>query len=263
MQVLEHGEYVGQILGSCEDKGMVASCSSYDQGSFNNSWHYHVNAHISFVLRGGCSEKKKESYERMPGKITVYMASEPHQITRMKNSTHINLEMDSFFMQQYGLKESALDRAVKQNPDANFLMLKVYKELLAGDNLSPVSVRMLLLSFWADSRITMTSNAMPPWLSRVSEYLHDHWNRNVNLEELSLVAGVHPVTVSTFFPKYFSGTVGAYLRKIKVEHALNLIKSSDASLTSIAYECGFFDQSHFTRTFKQLTGFLPTAYKML
>jgi hypothetical protein len=47
MQILEQGEYVGKILGSCEDEGMFASMSTYEQGSFNNSWHYHVNPHIS------------------------------------------------------------------------------------------------------------------------------------------------------------------------------------------------------------------------
>jgi AraC family transcriptional regulator len=75
---------------------------------------------------------------------------------------------------------------------------------------------------------------MPAWLDRVSEYLQEHWNETVSLDELSLIAGVHPVTVSTFFPKYFSGTLGAYMRKLKVDHALNLIKTSDASLTDIA-----------------------------
>jgi AraC family transcriptional regulator len=40
-----------------------------------------------------------------------------------------------------------------------------------------------------------------------------------------------------------------------------LLNEPDASLSGIAYACGFFDQSHFIRTFKELTGFLPAQYQ--
>ena len=54
-----------------------------------------------------------------------------------------------------------------------------------------------------------------------------------------------------------------YMRKLKTEKALSMIRFPENSLTSIAYACGFFDQSHFTRIFKQLNGILPSKYKNL
>jgi AraC family transcriptional regulator len=51
------------------------------------------------------------------------------------------------------------------------------------------------------------------------------------------------------------------MRKLKIDKALSLVKSGEESLTSVAYECGFADQSHFIRTFKQMTGFLPAMYQ--
>ncbi|MFV8347795.1 AraC family transcriptional regulator [Flavobacterium sp. ZB4P13] len=38
---------------------------------------------------------------------------------------------------------------------------------------------------------------------------------------------------------------------------------NSASLTDISFECGFADQSHFIRTFKQQTGFLPKKFQNL
>ena len=34
----------------------------------------------------------------------------------------------------------------------------------------------------------------------------------------------------------------------------------ESSLTSIAYDCGYFDQSHFIREFKSFTGIAPSEY---
>jgi AraC family transcriptional regulator len=53
------------------------------------------------------------------------------------------------------------------------------------------------------------------------------------------------------------------MRRLKIEKSLYLLKDSSFSLTEIAAECGFSDQSHFIRTFKQLTGFLPNSYKKI
>ena len=42
--------------------------------------------------------------------------------------------------------------------------------------------------------------------------------------------------------------------------SLKLIGENKLSLTSIAYDAGYFDQSHFIRDFKSFTGLTPTAY---
>jgi AraC-like DNA-binding protein len=50
-------------------------------------------------------------------------------------------------------------------------------------------------------------------------------------------------------------------RIIRFQHALSCINSkTKKSLTSISYEAGYFDQSHFIRDFKTFTGFLPSEY---
>jgi AraC family transcriptional regulator len=263
MQVLEKGEYVGAIRKEIREEGILASVSSYDQHRFYDAWHCHVNAHISFVLQGGCSEKKKESYERLPGKATFYMAGEPHQILNMHNSTHINLEMDGDFFREYGLSDDVFGSIVSKTPDAKFLMLKVHKEIMADDGFTATSIHMLLLHFLHLAERWKDSDKIPAWLTTIYDILNDRWDETPSLNDLSVATGIHPVSISHYFPRYFSCTLGAYMRKLKVEKALHLIKSSDTPLTDIAYKCGFFDQSHFIRTFKQLTGYLPARYKKI
>jgi AraC family transcriptional regulator len=263
MQILEQGQYVGHILKEQQADGILASTSACYQHLFNDNWHCHVNPHISFVLSGGCAERKKNQYERLPGRITFYQAGEPHQILNMCQSVHINLEMTQAFLLQSGFAEATFGSTLEKTPDARLLMLGVYRELLADDAFSHTSVRMLLLGFLNRAQCWREEKQQPDWIKKVHEAINDRWNETLGLEDLSQLAGVHPVTVSSYFPRYFSCTLGAYMRKLKIERALELLKKPGISLTDVAYACGFFDQSHFTRTFKQLTGFLPTQYQKL
>jgi len=169
--------------------------------------------------------------------------------------------MDKSFFTRFGFTEKMFGMAVHKTPDARLLIVKVYRELKADDQLVSPSIEILLLEFLHCAQHWKEEKRIPGWMKKVHELMNDRWSETLTLKDLSEAAGVHPVTVSHYFPHYFSCTLGAYMRKLKVEKALELLQSASRSLTDIAYECGFFDQSHFTRTFKNLTGFLPAAYQ--
>jgi AraC family transcriptional regulator len=264
MQVLERGQYSGDVIEMCGATGVIASVTCYNGETFNGRRHYHDNAHISLVLHGACVERKRVSYDRTPGKITYYSAREPHQIMHIrKPSRHINLEIEDSFFTKYNVSDEAIHTAITKNPDAKFMMVKMYKELLAGDDFSNTSIQMLLLRLVHKTRKLLHEEGLPQWVKTVKALLYDKWDETVTLHDLSVAANVHPVTVSKYFPQYFSCTLGEYMRKLKIEKALGLIKASPRSLTEIAYECGFADQSHFIRVFKEFTGYLPARYQSL
>ena len=107
------------------------------------------------------------------------------------------------------------------------------------------------------------SREPPPWVRCVKDAIHDRWDEKLSLKELSLVAGVHPITISKNIPKYFACSLGDYIRRVKIEKSLCLIKQKHATLTEVAFRSGFADQSHFIRTFKAATGFLPKEFRKL
>ena len=53
----------------------------------------------------------------------------------------------------------------------------------------------------------------------------------------------------------------AYILHIRMEWARQMLSSTDIPVGEIAEKCGFSDQSHFTRTFKQRYGSTPTQYR--
>jgi AraC-like DNA-binding protein len=102
----------------------------------------------------------------------------------------------------------------------------------------------------------------PEWVKELKEIIQDHVDTNLNLTEISKSLDIDPSYLSREFSKYFDNlSFGEYIRKLRIEKAIELIKLQTGSLTEIAYLTGFSDQSHFTRIFKQHTGKNPSAFK--
>ncbi len=262
---LDRGNYLGKVVDICYADGIIVGTTTYSKEAFTSQMHYHDNLHISFVLQGGSIEKRIGSeYERLPNNIMFYRAGEIHQnIQKVFPSKNINLEIEKDFLKKYEISEDAINRAITCNPDGKFLMLKLYKELSESDIFSVTSINMLFLDLIIKFEKINHKREFPAWLKIIYELLNDQWNEKLTLSDLAKAANINPITISKHFHKYFSCTLGEYMRKLKIEKSMSMINDSKHSLTEIAYACNFADQSHFTRTFKQLTGFLPKQYKKL
>jgi AraC-like DNA-binding protein len=104
----------------------------------------------------------------------------------------------------------------------------------------------------------------PDWVKELKELIQDQIDTNLSLtlKDLSKDLDINPSYVSREFSRYFDNlSYGDYIRKLRIERSIELLKSSSYSLTEIAYLTGFSDQSHFTRIFKQQTGETPSGYK--
>jgi transcriptional regulator GlxA family with amidase domain len=55
-----------------------------------------------------------------------------------------------------------------------------------------------------------------------------------------------------------------FCRIVRFNHAKSMIeRNADVDLRQLAYECGYADQSHFTRNFRELFGRTPAGFKAL
>jgi hypothetical protein len=102
----------------------------------------------------------------------------------------------------------------------------------------------------------------PAWVNELKTIIQDQVDTNLSLTEISKSLDINPSYLSREFSKHFNNlSFGEYIRKLRIEKAIELIKEKRYSLTETAYLTGFSDQSHFTRIFKQHTGKSPSAYK--
>jgi len=63
------------------------------------------------------------------------------------------------------------------------------------------------------------------------------------------------------FASCFGISPNRYLREVRIGVARHLVESTDLPMSQVAIDCGFYDQSHFSRHFKASTGMTPLKYR--
>jgi len=104
----------------------------------------------------------------------------------------------------------------------------------------------------------------PVWVKELKNIIQDQIDAQFtfDLKKISSDLELNPSYLSREFSKYFEDlNFGEYVRKLRIEKAINLIQNTTYTLTEIAYMTGFSDQSHFTRIFKLQTGKNPSSYR--
>jgi AraC family transcriptional regulator len=98
-------------------------------------------------------------------------------------------------------------------------------------------------------------------LQQIQEYIHAHLDRDIKLTELAALSGVSHY----YFCRQFKRSLGIspyqYVLQQRVERAKQLLKFRDVAISEIALECGFANQSHFTKHFRKLTGITPNRFR--
>lgn len=264
MEKLETGSFHGENIGRLSIKGLVVSLNRYP-GNSQADWHYHENPHFTFILRGSSLEKrKKTAIQCVPGTLLFYQPHEPHCNQRyLHGSRNLSIEIEEQWLKKFGLTlmDIQSDPVVACAP-ARAGFTRILSELKLNDGSSALSIEAWLLqSLAAIKRKKSSTTDVPSYLLRAKELLHDHIVDTLSLPKVSRAVNVHPVTLSREFPKYFHCTIGDYSRNLRIERSLHLLARKSLGIDEVAFQCGFYDVSHFSKVFKKYTGLTPAKYR--
>ncbi|WP_276502335.1 helix-turn-helix domain-containing protein [Terrimonas pollutisoli] len=137
-------------------------------------------------------------------------------------------------------------------PDGRELEEKI---ILASNN----SQRVSILSSWLEKKILKNKAVQQPaFVSIISNIIHSKTLRSV--DELAKRSFLSMRQFERNF-KIFSGfSPKLYSRIIRFQFATQQYGTCYKTLTDIAYDCGYYDQSHFIHDFKQFSGYHPKQY---
>lgn len=96
---------------------------------------------------------------------------------------------------------------------------------------------------------------------QILNYIDSNINENINFK---FIASKHNYSYDRFrhlFSEHFGISPNTYLTNQRINDAKRLLKSSESSITEIAFDCGFNSSSQFTNIFKKYTGFTPKEYR--
>lgn len=100
-------------------------------------------------------------------------------------------------------------------------------------------------------------------LAETVDFLLDHIDVPLRIDALAQRAGLSQAQFDRRMKKIFQLSAGQYLMKARIDHATRLLGGGDLPIVEIAQQCGFSDQSAFSRQFRHVTGFTPRQYRQL
>ena len=96
-------------------------------------------------------------------------------------------------------------------------------------------------------------------VTRVREYLEQHFDEKIRLEDLAAFGRISPFYLTRIFQQEIGVPPYEYLVKLRLKHAQRFLKAGE-SIAGTAYRTGFSDQSHFSRFFKRHVGLTPGKF---
>jgi AraC family transcriptional regulator len=229
--------------------------------------HDHEPAYFSLVLRGSYTETiETKELAAQPSSLVAHPPGRAHAVAFHEREVRIfRVDVKPRWLER--LREYSVDLNVPacfRGGAPVALALRLYGEFRAADKYSPLTIEGIALELVAEiSRRCEREreHRVPPWLERAREILHEQVGAIPTLASLASEVGVHPVHLAHEFRKFYRESVGEYARRRRIETACREIVQSARSLSEIASDAGFYDQSHFSNTFKRHTGLTPAAFR--
>ncbi|GJH26944.1 AraC family transcriptional regulator [Caballeronia novacaledonica] len=261
---------------SNEIPGLVLSEARFSDFRFEQ--HYHLDYHVALVTEGVQRQKfHGETLLLTPGSIQLMPAGEVHD--------GISAGDESYTLKTFrlspellkGLGEEILEKdrfpasggSVLQDSLLAGHLSQLHDALRAGPgSLEQMKVEAewltLLDHLFVQTRMVkprfIKGTLTPAQWQRVREYCDVHLAEKITLEELAAICNLERF----HFLKLFKQTVGmtphAWVVRLRLERACVLLSHTDRSLTQVAQQVGFYDQSHFSRAFRQAFGVAPSKY---
>ncbi|MDO4562692.1 MAG: AraC family transcriptional regulator [Clostridia bacterium] len=97
-------------------------------------------------------------------------------------------------------------------------------------------------------------------VEKMKMYVIENYMHPLSAEELGFVVGLSPSYCGKLFKKYEGCSIPAYIMRIRLNVACERFSSGDTSIHSVAMQCGFCDEYHFSKVFKAHIGKSPSAY---
>jgi AraC-like DNA-binding protein len=264
LKKLKYGEYFGTAGKQLSAGDFLLTRTQYKRKEVLPP-HEHENHVLYLILNGRMNELySRKSNEFTAGDIIVHPANHAHSNEFNSSYTDIfNIEFSGGWLSKHSLEPGFLNNLYYlNNHKVSSLFLKIYSEFLSNDELSRLVIEGLMLEVTAElGRVNCGSHGMPYYVKKAGEIINEQFNKELSIQYIASELCIHPVYFAKLFKKHTGFSTGEYIRKIRVERASEMLSGSSASLAEIAYSCGFFDQSHFSKIFKKLTGLSPARYR--
>jgi AraC family transcriptional regulator len=248
-----------QSFGECSRELVSAGSFIRDTLLAPQAWlprHRHESPYLCITLHGEYTERARGEIACSPGSLMTHPAGHEHaNCTGAAAVRCVNVEFSPALLEDDALCSLFVRAQHLRLAPSHVALARIRRALDLRD-------RTAALSALAAALDVVCAGLQPPAapstaMQRVVDAIEADLTCTPSLEALARVAGMHASHLSRSFRKRFGESVGAYLRRRRLEVADAQLMRSDLSLVDVAADAGFCDQAHFTRAYRRQFGVTP------
>lgn len=209
---------------------------------------YYRAGRITSVIDG-------ERYDIVPGTVLVLRPNQAHgELAHTAYSNYYTL-VEAAAEQPWPVRCDGDDAH-----DVGRISAALLRETSSPDALSPSMTAALMTEL--DVTLRRHDPAAAPTaaertLRAAERVVEEAYARPLSVGELAASVGVSTSTLRAHFASAAELAPLEFMRRVRLRHALGLLRTSDLSLSSVAARCGFDSASHLSRHVKAATGTSP------
>lgn len=259
--------------------------------AFDMAFHTHEASEIMYVIDGVCSvelltESQNNSEVTLKkGEFIILNGSVPHRLVVSDTCRMLNIEfrftlVDGFLfpsMKQLAEHEKAL--ATLFHDPVSFLVLREFQDIhhvlrslvveldASSTGFEPMAQILLVQLLIRIARLhqeNMTresSGTQGIYVQQCIEYLHQNYDRNVQIKDVGDAINLHPGYLQRVFKMKMGTSIMAYLNTYRMEKTQMLLRQTEIPIADIADYVGIGSRQYLHMMFKKHTGMTPVEYR--
>jgi AraC-like DNA-binding protein len=250
----------GKELRFCQLEG-IRICETVMPPGLQLPQHAHAAGQICFVLEGEYLETTREGVHRLrPGFLQFHAPGERHS-NQFPTHSEVLALLISVDPKRWLRINSR--RPITAHGFLGECAYEIRHELKRLDDIGRAALEgwtILSLAQLAHQTDT-TATSEPAWVAEADALIKQHADESISLDVVASAVGVHRATLAAAFRRFRNTSVGESIRQERVRHVMRALLSTKMSLCEIAIQCGFNDQAHMGRAFRNIVGVSPGAYR--
>lgn len=254
---LKANQYFGITTQSVMTENFNISLTNHSANS-NIALHAHNKPYLCLLACGTYKEESNITDIITQGEVLYRAANYEHSNSfSSEGGVCLNIEINDY-EQFITINELQLPNKVSKQKGA----LELYKLLYGLKQGLPIDI---INIYCYESMIAVINvfncKGNIDWVKKVKERINDNPLETISLDKLSIEFSLHPNYIVRKFKEITGFKLSEYLTKIRLEHSIKYLLSNEENITSIALESGFYDQSHFNKSFKKHIDTTPNQFR--
>lgn len=115
---------------------------------------------------------------------------------------------------------------------------------------------------WASTILARShGSSMDSRIGDAVTYMREHYRRRLTVPDLARRHNLSPSRFAHLFRAQAGASPMAYIERLRVSRAQELLLTSNMSIAEIAYECGYENPLYFSHVFRRSTGRAPRSFR--